>query len=394
MITRRTFIGGCAAAAAATTLGSSMALATANTLTVTLTNKTGANTVYAYVTGQDPNNGKAWMFLRADGRSVYHPPSPSSTGAPLGVDCAIPLGANGSTKTITLPRIVGGRIWFSVGRKLEFLVNPGPGIVMPSVANPSDPNINTSWDFCEVTFDDTQLYANITFVDFAALPIALSLATPQGTQVVRGLPQGGLDTVCARLRQQGGDWAKLIVNGSDGRPLRALSASQGASMNSSLLSGYLDNYINQVWQHYAGNDLTIDTQFSWGKVKGRVANGVLTFPGVGSFVKPTTRAVFNCSLPPFTTANDEMGNISARLAAAFNRTTLLADSVQPAGEKVSAFYQQPQTNHYARILHAVVPDGKGYAFPYDDVHPAGVDVEGKVQSGQPGAFSITVGSPH
>ena len=43
---------------------------------------------------------------------------------------------------------------------------------------------------------------------------------------------------------------------------------------------------------------------------------------------------------------------------------------------------------------AVEIGGLGYAFPYDDVHPSGgVDVEGKVQSGNPNRLTITVNNP-
>jgi hypothetical protein len=396
MITRRTFLGASAVAVLGTTLGRPAANAdTPSSLTVALANDTGSDTVYAYVTGQDPDNGNAWMLLRADGRTVYYPPSPPSPGAPLDADCAIPLNGSGAAaKTVTVPRMAGGRIWFSVGAKLEFLVNPGPALVTPSVTNPGDPNIGTSWGFCEFTYDAAQLYANVSFVDFVSLPIALSLATPQGAQVVRGLPRGGLDTVCAALRAQGGDWARLVVDGPDGRPLRALSPNQAITTDAGLFAGYLDDYLDAVWQHYAGTDLTVDTQSGWGRVTGRVVDGTLTFPGVGGFARPSTPAVFSCSQPPFTTGNDEMGNLSARLAAALNRTTLLADPVQPTGEDPATFYRQPRTNHYARIVHATLPDGLGYAFPYDDVHPDGVDFEGKVQSAQPGTFTVTVGSAH
>ena len=78
-----------------------------------------------------------------------------------------------------------------------------------------------------------------------------------------------------------------------------------------------------------------------------------------------------------------MGNLSARLAAALNRTTLLDNANQPDGENAANYYAQPRTNHYARILHSVSGGGLGYAFPYDDVHASGgVDVEGKVAGRQ------------
>ncbi len=401
MIARRTLIGASIAALAApivlTAQERRARAATPATLTVNLSNNTSSDTVYAYVLGLDIAQGNTWAFLQADGQTLYHPPSPSAPGAALGADCAIALPTAGAApRSISLPRLASGRIYFSLGSKLVFLVNPGPGIAMPSVSNPSDPNINTAYSFCEFTYDQSQLYANISFVDFVSVPISFNLQTSQGTQTVQGLPAGGLDSVCSALRAQaaadGGDWAKLIVQDSAGKNLRALSPNLAIGSNSSLFAGYLGSYIDQVWQKYQNTDLVIDTQYTWGTVSGRVSNGVLAFPGVGSFTKPSTAAVFNCSSAPFTTGNDEMGNLSARLAAAFNRTTLLADPNQPDGENPAAFYTEARTNHYARILHATTSDHLGYAFPYDDVHPAGVDFEGKVQSSTPTLFTITVGA--
>ena len=60
---------------------------------------------------------------------TIQPSSPGSTGAALGANCAIALGAPGSSRTITIPQIAGGRIWFSIGSPITFLLNPGPGLV-------------------------------------------------------------------------------------------------------------------------------------------------------------------------------------------------------------------------------------------------------------------------
>jgi hypothetical protein len=368
---------------------------TAPTVSVALSNVTGSEFVYAYVSGQALDHGMAWMFLQSDGVTPYYLPSPPSR-VPLGDGCAITLNASGADpRTISIPHIAGGRLWLSIGRKLVFYVNPGPAIVTPSVTNDTDPNIAIDWGFCEFTYDSTQLFANISFVDFVSLPIALSLETPQCTQTVRGLPARGLSTVCTELSNLDGDWSKLIVTDQDGSHRRVLSPNQAVSVNPMMFSGYLDDYIDQVWQKYAGTDLTIDTQSTdWGKVTGRVADGELRFCDVGAFTKPSTPAVFSCSQPPFSTANDEMGNLSARLAAALNRTTLLLNPVQPTDEDPGTYYQYCTTNHYARILHATTPDHLGYAFPYDDVHPLHeTDFEGKVQSSQPGTLTVTVGPP-
>ena len=82
-------------------------------------------------------------------------------------------------------------------------------------------------------------------------------------------------------------------------------------------------------------------------------------------------------------------SIVPRLAAAFNRTTLLANSNQPDGEDPGQFYQNAKTNHYARIVHSKLPDNRGYAFPYDDVSP-GPDFSGAVHAGDPEVLTVNV----
>jgi hypothetical protein len=408
-ISRRTMLAGSAAAVAAPLLGSARpgarlaaAVQTADTVSFSLQNNTGSDTVYAFVTGQAINNGNALMLLEADGQTPYYPASPSAAGSPLAVDCAIPLNASGgSPVTITVPQLAGARLWFSIGTPITFLLNPGPALVEPSVTNPSDPNIDIQWDFAEFTYNSAQLFANITMVDFTCIPIGLTLTDTSGnTQTVAGLPEGGLDTVCSGLTaQQGADgnpWTDLIVT-SGGQNLRALSPQNGIVLNSSFLSGYYDDYVSQVWDRYESATLTVDTQASYGTVTGQVSGGLLTFPGVGSFAQPATADVLSCSSGPFSTAgaSDEVLAIIPRLAAAFNRSTLLIDSDQPDGENPADYYANSVTNHYARIVHATLTGGLGYAFPYDDVTPdGGINQSGPVSSGSPALLAVTLGPVH
>ena len=369
--------------------------ATASTLSVALVNNTSSDTVYAFVTGTAISNN-ALVLLESDGKTLYYPSSPSSDGSPLAVDCAIPLGGPGSTTTITIPQIAGGRVWFSIGSPITFLLNPGPGLVEPSVSNPSDPNIDLMWDFCEFTFNTSQLYADITYVDFVSIPIAISLTDTSGNvQNVTGIPADGLATVCSGLIAQndadGAGWNQLIVT-SGGANLRALSPNNGIVMNSSLFSGYFQPYVNQVWSQYASESLTIDTQASWGSVTGSVSGGVLDFPGLVTYAQPAAADIFSCSTGPFANTAGEIGAVSARICAAFNRTTLLVDSDQPDDENVANYYKNSITNHYARIVHAANTDGLGYAFPYDDVAPTGgANQSGAVSSGSPALWTISVG---
>ncbi len=368
------------------------------TFTTTLVNNSTTNTVYAYVVGMDPNNGLRWSLVQSSGNGLYAPPNPSADHTPIPVDCAIPLNGIGAAgKDITLPRLISGRIMISYDAKLQLFTNSNGGFVMPSPVNPSDPNNNTQWTFCEFTFDNTQLYGNISFVDILSIPLAFNLTVSDGTgtQNVPGLPDYGMQTVATKLLAQkaadGGDWDKCLVYNNSSL-IRILSPNSTVQVFPTAFTGYLSSYVDAVWATYSTQPLTIDTQFTWGQVSGQVSAGVLDFGGGLTYAKPTSADVFSCSTGPFTTGNDESGNISARLAAAFNRTTLLVNNVQPTNENPSNFYYTEQrTNHYARIVHEVVYGDLGYAFPYDDVHPAGVDFEGRIQSGSPNHWTITVG---
>ena len=371
-----------------------MAQTAGGTLSIALQNQTSSNTVYAYITGQALDRGNAWFLLAADGRTPYYPSSPASVGTPIQQNCAIALGAPGNTVTVTIPHVAGGRIWFSIDAPLTFLLNPGPALVEPSVTNNSDPNINTNWGFAEFTFNNDQLYANISYVDFVGPPIALTLTTQGGaTQHVTGMPSNGLDQICNGLRAQqradGKGWDQLIVS-HNGRNLRALSPNQGMVINPNLFANYYDDYVNRAWQKFSTQPMSIDTQAGPGTVSAQVNDGILRFGG-SSFTKPSTRDVFSCSTGPFQTgANVETNAIIPRLAAAFNRSTMLTANAFPA--PLNLYYKDPTTNHYSRIVHSVNLDGKGYAFPYDDVQPSGgADQSGEVHAGDPNLFTVTVG---
>lgn len=352
-------------------------------LPVTVLNRRIDRPLFAHVMGRD---AVGWTFLAADGRTAVHP-APSGGGlAPLSVPTGIRVPAGGSA-SVRLPPLSSGRVFLSVGRPLVFLVAADGGIATPSVANPDDPNADVEWGFCEFTFDEFGLYANITMVDFVALAVGLQLQTATGQQAVGGLVPGGLATIADGLASRKG-WNELVVT-RDGVPMRVLSPNLLGPAGA--LTGYLDPYIDQVWSRYRQTDLVVDTQSRWGRLTGRVgADGRLRFAGAGSFDRPSTHAVFNCSVAPFVTANDVMGNLSARLAAALNRGTLLANPQQPDAT-ADTFYRSPLTNHYARLVHESMVDGAGYAFPYDDVHADGYNTEGRVVDPAPRRLTILAG---
>ncbi|KAL5407274.1 hypothetical protein PMIN06_004407 [Paraphaeosphaeria minitans] len=374
-----------------------MASATAPTLTVTLRNASNSSAMYVYVTGIALDSGNRAMFLQSDGKTIYYPASPNTVGSPLVQDVAIPLGAPGTTKNITIPRIAGGRVWFSIGAKLTFALNPGPGVVEPSVSNPSDPNINIDWGFCEFTYNADQLFANISCVDFISIPVALTLTSTSGNvQSVPGLPANGLATIVNGLKQQaasdGRPWDKLVYPAT-GSPLRVLSPLKLLDSNGSAWDGYWDAYVNQVWNRFSSTDMTINTQAAAGNVTGRVSNGELSLGSAGTFNKPNARDIWTCSEGPFATGDNAARNaVIPRLAAAFNRSTLLDATQFPNGSSPVNYYKKATTNHYSRLVHQTMKDGRGYAFPYDDVVPdGGQDVAGTVFDGSPANWTISIG---
>ena len=379
------------------------------TLTVALQNRTGSGNVFAFITGRAIDSGNALFLLQADARSPYFPGSPSSPGAKLAVNCAIRLGPPGNTVNATIPHIAGGRIWFSIDQPLTFLLNPGPGLVEPAVTNPADPNININWAFAEFTWNAAQMFANISYVDFVSLPVSLSLSSRANSTVqnVVGMAPNGLDLVCDRLRQQnaadGAGWDQLIVRSPSGGNLRALSPNNGMTLNPSLFRNYYNPYVDAVYSRLTTKSLGIDTQAQWGIVRSTPPNHYpeSDFLNFGTdattntplrFGKPSARDIFSCSTGPFTPSPSiEKGALIARLAAAFNRSSLLEEDVTPSEPK-ERYYSDRITNHYSRIVHSVNVEGRGYAFPFDDVAPTGgVDQSGAVQDGAPGVLTVGIG---
>jgi hypothetical protein len=367
-----------------------------DTLQIELANKTTSNNVFAFITGLALDHNNSWFLLRSDGQTPYYPSSPPSIGSPIQADCAIPLGSSGSTRTVTIPHIAGGRIYLSIDKPLVFLLNPGPALVEPSVTNPSDPNYNTNWAFCEFTFNNDQLYANISYVDFVSIPISIALTNAAGeTKSVLGMPPNGLDLVSSALEAQsskdGQGWNKLIVKSPSGTPLRVLSPNQGMVLDNSLFQNYYDAYINQVWNRFSsGPKLHIDTQAAFGSVHGHVSGSDLVLDDQ-HFTRPSTRDIFSASSGPFATGADAKRNaIIPRLNAEFNRSTLLKADTIPAPTEL--YYQEDVTNHYARVVHETNVDGRGYAHPYDDATPVGgKDQSGFVNDPNPRVLRVAIG---
>ncbi len=396
MVTRRAFLAATGAVALTAPfgrglLGGSAFAAPANT-GLTLANQ-GSGSVNAYITGREQGTDRL-MLLRADS-SPYYLENPSAPQTPI-PDCSIPVGA-GASADLTLRQMYAARIYFVKNDKLDFYVNPGPGLVEPSFANPADTNYSKVWSFCEFTFNPQQIFANISYVDLlTALPIGLKLEG-DSTHNVAAAPAGAVDAIANALVAQknadGQPWDRLVIRNGGGGVLRVIAPQDYMAMGNGAFANYWDGYVGQVWDKYAGTDLRVDLQGGRGVFTGRVSGGVLRFNDGSTFARPASKDIFTCNDGPFANNpgdSDIKKGLLARIAAAFNRSTILSSADQPNGTQESDFYKDPITNHWARIVHANTPIG--YAFPYDDVCPDGQpDVSGAASDGNPRRLTVTVG---
>ena len=222
------------------------------------------------------------------------------------------------------------------------------------------------------------------------------------------MPADGVDRLAAGLRAQaaadGRPWDKLVVysrgggggGGDQQRVLRVLAPTHGDAVRASF-AGYFEGYVEEVLRRYHGARLRIDTQAGPGVVEGWADAGRGEFVIAGEvFGRPSTADILGCNSGPFTTGPSPLRNaVIPRLAAAFARSALLESAEHPSHPRT--FYgggtgRACPTNHYARLVHECLPDGKGYAFAYDDVQPSGGgDQSGKVNAGDPVLLTIGVG---
>jgi hypothetical protein len=106
---------------------------------------------------------------------------------------------------------------------------------------------------------------------------------------------------------------------------------------------------------------------------------------VASFQKPSTSDVWGCD-GALSAPNDlVVGPIARTLCAAMHRTTLGRLDTQPSGGSAD-FYQGAITNHYSRLVHENMVDGKAYGFAFDDVQAQ----ESLVSSGDPRGAAIVL----
>jgi hypothetical protein len=357
-------------------------------LPFTVTNTTGrGDPVHLYVLGTDLSTGRLG-YVDAGGTFTAWPPGANPpTPAP---DVSIPGPGNGAGRTIQLPRGLSGRVYMSLGAKLKFFLTPD-GLVQPAPWAANDPNHDILFDWSEFTYNDAGLWLNSSQVDMFAVPHAVSVTGASGAVRTTGAPvPGGRQRVIDQVKAQVG-WGNTVVARGDGTVLRVLAP--GKAADAGLFSPtYLDPYIASAWNAYATKTLTVQPFGDRPDVRyfGRTTGTVMTFTNaagqkVASFNRPSTSNVWGCD-GALAAPNDQIvGPIARTLCAALHRSTLGTIDTQPGGSAAD-FYRSALTDHYSRIVHANMADGKAYGFAFDDV----ANQESLVHDGDPRAAGITL----
>jgi len=338
-------------------------------LPVTVGNNTGrGEAVYLYVIGKQLSSGRLGYVNQGGGFTPWSGGSVPPVPAP---DVSIPGPGNGGNTTINFPRGFSGRVYFSLGEKIKFFLTTD-GFVQPAPWAGGDPNRDILFDWSEFTYNDDGLWINSSQVDMFAVPHAVTVTGSNGaTKRTGDVVNNGRNAIIEGIRSQSG-WANTVYTRSDGTVLRVLAP--GKAVGAGVLSAnYYSSYITSAWNAYVNRTLTVTPFLDQPSIKyfGRTSGNVMTFTNtsgqvVKTFNRPSDASVWGCDgdLPA---PNDQVvGPISRTLCAALTRGTLGTLDTQPTTNPAD-FYRNSPVNHYGRIIHANMVDGKAYTFPFDDV---------------------------
>jgi glycosyl hydrolase family 64 (putative beta-1,3-glucanase)/ricin-type beta-trefoil lectin protein len=355
-------------------------------LPMRITNQSGrGDAVYLYVIGTNLSTGRLG-YVNAGGTfnnwpAGSNPPSPAP-------DVSIGGPGNGGSTNISIPKNISGRIYFSLGRKLSFLLTPD-GLVQPAPWAGGDANRDTLFDWSEFTYNDAGLWLNSSQVDMFAIAHTVTVTDSAGTRSTGSLVANGRDNVINGIKAAG--WGGTVYTRSDGTVLRVLAPGKAADTGG-LSATYLDPYITSAWNAYTNKTLTVVPFGDQPNLKyfGRTSGNTMNFTNsagaqVASFNKPSSANVWGCDGALGAPNDQVIGPIARTLCAALNRGTLGTVDTQPSTD-ASQFYRSNPTNQYAKLVHQNMADGKAYAFAFDDVG----NFESLVNAGSPTSAGITL----
>jgi hypothetical protein len=331
--------------------------------------------VFWAIIGKDWTTGK-FVYVNTAGQLI--PMSTADNGA---------LTKNGVTYTnyfhtiaqagsVTIPPINSARLMLSVGGPMFIRVNQdingNIGYAGANIENPTDPNIDVTFDFMEMAIvPETGFFGNTTRVDQFGFPVTLRL---------QGL--GGFDQTVGETATRASlfsAWASAVPAQFQGlaqapySPYRIIAPAHASFNAGKANANYLDAYIQGLWTKYASQTLTFTDQ--QGTFSGHVVGGKFQFTdGQGTYTiqrAPTTAeallgsGVLNDATgqTPGTAGYDKQLQIQAQMCAAINRHIV----EDPAHWYTPGFFYATPSNSYSKFWHDHSLNSLAYGFAYDDV---------------------------
>ncbi len=325
--------------------------------------------------------------------------SPGAGGKGMYADCFRKL-SNIPNSTIDLPQIASVRIFMSFNEQLYLYFFGDGGYSGPDLANETDPNQGIRFEIIELTYNDIGIWVNTTRVDHYQYPMGLEVWGDGDFYKKVGevlTHQEIIDAWKARVPEQFQiclDEEKGIIQ----QPSKLSEFKEGG-----IYYDYFDDYVDQIWDRYMDEDLTIGIGDA-GSWVGRVDADGETFrferasDGRTAIVeaRPNTqeimegKGVLAHDVEETPTADDL--DVQKHFCAAFTRGVIDPDAASGEGNDWSNeedFFQDNVYNEYVKFWHSkdISYEGETYAFCYDDVF----DYSSTVHTTGPTLAKITIG---
>jgi beta-galactosidase len=345
--------------------------------------------VYVAVIGRE-HTSQQFAWVKPDGTitmsSVADNDGPGHLTGPDGQNYSNYFFTLAQAKLLKMPHLDSGRVFISLGKPLYIKIltdiNNQIGYAGPNPLNPSDPNINTYFDWMEFTNNDGGLFINTTQVDEYGLSMLLDVYGSNNTFHM----QTGIKETRASI------YAEYLAETPAAFHLNPLSQYRIMSPANDTFDvnqpneHYFDDYVTQIWNQYTTSQLamTID---GTGQFLGQVQNNQMVFtqidPEDGTPVagatyvvnKPTTQDVLR-GAGALASDGGVVGQLEAQMCAAFNRH-IMGDTTKWATP--AAYYGASPANWYAKFWHDHSVGGLAYGFAYDDVQ----NQSSTIQAGSP-----------
>ncbi len=337
------------------------------------------------------------------------------------------LPSDGDNHVVYLPKVISGRIYFSVGSPMDLYIdasNPGAITIIDADGfKPRDVNYYSLYDKIEFSYNNGGVWVNPTAVDFFSLPIGLKL--PGSTS---GFTQAGftgsradifnhVQTIFNQFDKTSHKiWDHLFLNYQDDQGqktiLRLMATGKAmiaipdvTPFDPHYLSNapeYGFNYIDTIWHYYQTNTVTIDCSELQGNpdapkldnyiFSGSIVNNQFSFTNqthtyTVTMNKPTSMPFFAGAGfldAPFENNNTPGAIIVREFTAAFVAGLLPAPTGITLGkpyfiqQKAAHMYftdnslllpkpsQGPWYDLYSKALHSFDNSQPIYTFAYDD----------------------------